>query len=460
VAKPRTQRVCVVGAGPAGCLIAYRLATLGHDVALIARQGPRRHPMGETAPATVAQLLEGVGLGEVMAMAAYRVAAEGLARWESEEPVVHPSPGLLLRRDRFDALLRMAAEQAGARVIEIAGGVTLERKVGGGWRVFLTGAAGAGEIDAAFLVDARGRSAGRRRLGAATIALCARWRDARPLPAATCLEAVSDAWIWGGVGPDRRQAAACFVDPRRLAGLDAAGRTALYVKLLGGARLLRPLLAGALCEAPFVLDATARLGSRIAEPGLIAVGDAAMAAEPLSSQGLQNAIVSALQGAAAAHTALTRPEDAPLALDFHRASREAAAQSAMRHTASFHAAVLGRFDTPFWRRRAAASEPALPTPAEAAAGPDAPLRLSPSARIRDGAVLDGALIRRERVLEGPGLHEPIAYLGAVKVAPLLEATQFPMVRKELVRAWSEMIGLDDARAAIAWLWSRRLLVAA
>jgi flavin-dependent dehydrogenase len=454
-------RVCVLGAGPAGCLIAYRLATLGHEVVLIARRRRRRHPMGETAPGSVAQLLEGVGLGDIMTMAAYGVATEGLALWESEEAVVHPSPGLLLRRDRFDSLLRMAAEQAGARVIEIAGGVTLERKVRGGWRVSLITSAGANEIDAAFLVDARGRSAGRRRLGASTIALCARWRDAGPLPATTCLEAASDAWTWGGVAPDRRQAAACFVDPQRLAGLDAAGRTALYVKLLGRTRLLRPLLTGVLCETPVVLDATARLGLRIAEPGLIALGDAAMATEPLSSQGVQNAIVSALQGAAVVHTALSQPEDALLALNFHRASREAAAHSAMRHTASFHAAVLARFDTPFWRRRAAAGEraPRL-TPAEAAAGPDAPLRLSPSARIKDGPVLDGVLIRRQRVLEDPWLHGPVAYLGAVKVAPLLEATRFPMVRNELFRAWSEMIGPKDANAAIAWLCSRRLLVAA
>ena len=455
------QRVCVLGAGPAGSLIAYRLATLGHDVALIARRSRRRHPMGETAPASVAQLLEGVGLGDIMAMAAYGVATEGLARWESEEAVVHPPPGLLLRRHRFDALLRMAAEQAGARVIEIAGGVTLKRKTRGGWRASLITSAGAEEIDAAFLVDARGRSAGRRRLGAATIALCARWRDAGPLPATTCLEAASDAWTWGGVAPDRRQAAACFVDPQRLAGLDAAGRTALYVELLGRTRLLRPLLTGVLCETPVVLDATARLGSRIAEPGLIAVGDAAIATEPLSSQGVQDAIVSALQGAAVVHTTITQPEDAPLALDFHRASREAAARNAMHHTSSFHAAVLARFDTPFWRSRAAAGEQApRPMLAEAAVGPDAPLRLSPSARIQDGPVLDGVLIRRQRVLESPWLHGPVAYLGAVKVAPLLEATQFPMVRNELFRAWSELIGPKDANAAIAWLCSRRLLVAA
>ncbi len=209
-----------------------------------------------------------------------------------------------------------------------------------------------------------------------------------------------------------------------------------------------------------MLDATARLGPDIAGPGLIAVGDAAVATEPLSSQGVQGAIVSALQGAAVVHTAITQPENATLALDFHRASRLAAASSAISHTASFHAAVLARFDTPFWRSRAGAREQARRTAAVDAAVPDAPLRLSPSASIQDGPVLDGVVIRRERVLEDPGLNGRLAYLGAVKIAPLLEATRFPIVRSELARVWSERIGPRDADATIAWLWSRGLLVAA
>jgi hypothetical protein len=75
-------------------------------------------------------------------------------------------------------------------------------------------------------------------------------------------------------------------------------------------------------------------------------------------------------------------------------------------------------------------------------------------------VLDGALIRRQRVLESPWLHGSVAYVGPVKVAPLLEATPFPMVRSELFRRWSEIIGPNDANGVIAWLWSRGLLVAA
>ncbi len=152
--------VCVLGAGPAGCVIAYRLATLGHDVALVARSHARRRPMGETVPTSVERLLEAVGLGEFVPMAAYRVATDGLVLWESKAPVAHPSPTLLLRRDRFDALLCMAAERAGVRVLRTAAGVTLLRRPDGGWRASFTTATGDDCIEATFLVDARGRRGG------------------------------------------------------------------------------------------------------------------------------------------------------------------------------------------------------------------------------------------------------------------------------------------------------------
>jgi flavin-dependent dehydrogenase len=239
-------------------------------------------------------------------MAADRVATEGLTVWDSEAPAAHPSHAILLRRDRFDALLRRAAESAGVRAFEVAFCAAARRRCGGGWSLPLATAAGDGCVEADFLVDARGRRGGAHRLGAATVALAACWRDAAPMPAATCIEAASDAWAWGGVALYGRQAAACFVDPEHVAGLGAAGRLALYADLLARMRLLRPLLDGPICAPPVVLDPTARFAANIAEPDRIAVGDAAVATEPLSSQGVQRAIVSALQGAAVVHTALTQ----------------------------------------------------------------------------------------------------------------------------------------------------------
>jgi flavin-dependent dehydrogenase len=455
-----TPCICVLGAGPAGCVTAYRLATLGHKVVLLARPRPQRHPMGESAPISIMQLLGGVGLDDIASMATYRVATQALTLWGAEEPIAHPSPALLLRRDLFDALLRMAAQRVDVRVLEGGPGSSPRRRPDGGWKVPFVTASREACVDATVLVDARGRRGGGRRMGAATVALAACWRDAAPLPATTCLEATTDAWAWGGVAPGGRQSAVCFVDPHRVAGLDASGRMALYTELLARMRLLRPLLTGRISNPPVVVDATARLGARIAEPDLIAVGDTAVATEPLSSQGVQSAIVSALQGAAVVHTVLTRPEDVALALEFHRASRRAAARGGARQTATFHAAVLARFDTSFWRRRAVAgAEARQPVPPEAVTT-DLPIFLSPWARLQDAPVLDGALIRRRRVLDHPGLDGPFAYLGAVELAPLLEATTFPTTATELLRAWSKQIGPRSAHAVLVSLRKIGVLVTA
>jgi len=447
----RGASVCVLGAGPAGAVAAYRLARLGHEVTLIARLSAGRRRLSETAPLSLAALLAGIGLGHAVEMAAHRIAAEGLMLWRSEAPETKPTPVIVLRRDRFDALLLHAAKAAGARVFDASACAPL-RHGRGGW---MAGRAFAAD----FLIDGRGRRGGRA-LGARTVALAARWRNSPPLPAATCLEALSDAWAWAGVAPDGGYEAALFLDPERLAGLDAAGRMGLYMDALAQTRLLKTLLEGRLSAPPAVMEATARLGQNLAEPDRVSVGDAAVAAEPLSSQGIKGAIVSALQGAAVVHTALTRPEDASLALAFHRRSRFAAARAAKRHAGSFHAEVLNRFETPFWRRRAAFDATPLASPEATRAIVAGALRLSPQARLEDGPVLDGVLIRRRRVIDHPDLEAPIAYLGPVELAPLLEAASFPAAPDRLVRVWSERLGPANANAVLTWLRARRLLVAA
>ena len=451
-------QVCVLGAGPAGCVAAYRLATLGHKVTLLARAHNRRHMSGETVPDPVPKLLHGIGLGHVVEMAAYRLVTDGLSLWETETPTLHPSPALLLRRDLFDALLRRSAEEAGVRVVEVAR-ASPRRLSGGGWRAPLASAGV--EVEAEFLVDARGRRKGPP-FGAPTVALMADWRDAPSLPATTCIEAAREAWAWGGVAPNGRQVAACFLDPERLQGLDAAARLALYLDVLAGTRLLRPLLEGQMCAPPLVLDATARVAVNLGEPDRIAVGDAAVATEPLSSQGLQGAIVSALQGAAVVHTVLTQPVDAGLALDFHRSRRLTTARHAQRHAASFHSFALARFETPFWRRRARTGDavPLVPANAAARAVVDAPLMLSPLTRFQDGAILDGTLIRRRRVLHHPTLDAPVAYLGRVDLSPLLEATLFPATSNQLFQAWSPQLGPESATAVLWWLCAQGVLIAA
>jgi len=64
------------------------------------------------------------------------------------------------------------------------------------------------------------------------------------------------------------------------------------------------------------------------------------------------------------------------------------------------------------------------------------------------------------VLDHPDFETPIAYLGSVELAPLLEVTSLPAAPDQLIRSWSERLGLDHANAVLAWLSARQVLVAA
>lgn len=448
--------VCVLGGGPAGATIARRLAELGHAVVLVARDGGPRHALGETLPVSALPLLASLGLTGVVDMATTGEERERLAVWGEREPVSQPGRAILLDRGRFDRLLRARAADSGVRVM--APGAAPRRDPARGWVVPVAGRA---PLCVPVLVDARGRrSGGGVRLGAPTVALAALWDHG---PEATRIEAGEDFWAWGGPAPQGRHGAACFVDPARLAGLDSADRTALYLSLLARTRLFRRLGAGRLLGPPTVHDATSRLVPRCAGPAHVVVGDAALATEPLSSQGVQAALVSALQGAATVNTVLTRPEDAALALRFHRSCRLDAARRARRQAAAMHAAACQRIGSPFWVARAPGG-PANPEEAEPAPPamiqPGAALRLAPALRIIDAPVLDGALIRRGHVVRHPGMDGPLAFLGGVAIAPLLAAADFPAPEQDLLRSWSERIGSVEAARVLAWLRRSGLLIAA
>lgn len=441
--------VCVLGGGPAGAVAARRLAELGHRVVLVSRPGALRHPMAESVPPSVLHLLGSLGLVQSAELAAQRLEKGGLVLWDTPEPVRRPGEALLLDRRRLDRMLRAAAVDVGVRLV--AAGGAPRRAADGGWRIRI----GDGEPDvvADFLVDARGRRGGRR-LGpmtAALVGVC----EAGMHPDGSRVEAFLDGWAWGCPLPAGRYAVSCFTDAARLAGLDAAARTALWRALLAGTRLLAGLAKAPMLAPPRVVDATASVAARLAGPGFIAIGDAAVATEPLSSQGIQGALVSAVQGAAVVHTALTRPEDAELALGFHRAAREGAARRAQRQAAAFHASALDRLGSPFWQARQA---PRRAPPAPAAPATSA-LRPAPGLRLQDTAVLDGALIRRGRAVSHPDLDAPVAFLGGVALAPLLDAARFPVREPDLLAAWSAQVGPAAAGSVLGWMRSTGLLVA-
>ncbi|PWK61142.1 NAD(P)/FAD-dependent oxidoreductase [Roseicyclus mahoneyensis] len=119
--------VVVVGAGPAGSTLAWRLANRGLRVAVVEREHFPRHRVGESLTGTAGQLLRDMGLEDEMTAHGFPV-KRGVRvygpnpRATFDVPIIDiaedgshiPNPTWQVRRPEFDAILLKAATDAGA----------------------------------------------------------------------------------------------------------------------------------------------------------------------------------------------------------------------------------------------------------------------------------------------------------------------------------------------------------
>lgn len=360
----RELPVVVAGGGPAGTAAALALRRGGRRVVLLegAAGGFR---VGESLPPAARPLLRDLGvLARVEAgghLASFgNQSAWGAAGVAATDFVFDPNgPGWLLDRARFDASLRDAAREAGVdvRTARVAG---VER-AGGRWRVRL---ASGGEVDGAWLVDATGRRCAlARRMGAtrrmddALLAFHARYRPASPAPgdadARTTVEAVRDGWWYTARIPGGERVVAFLTDG------DLADRAALltadgFRAALAEAGLVREIVEGrgyAMLGPPRGTEAA---GAWLAPPfgaGWVAVGDAALSFDPLSSQGILSALYTGLRGGEAVAAALDGDRGAIAAYALRLAELRGAY---LHHRAAAYAAEHRWPGAPFWARRHAA----------------------------------------------------------------------------------------------------------
>lgn len=363
-----TYDVAIAGGGPAGSAAAIALARGGLRV-LIADAAPRnRFKIGEGLPPNARSLLRELGIDDG-ALAACTAASYGtLAAWGS--PALHANDtlfglhgaGYALDRTAFDTLLRAAAQAAGA---EIAGDAKLvlvdKESPRDGLRLTFRTPAGERAIRCRRAIDAGGRAAAlSRRAGAARhrddalVAFYLRLATTHGNDASgsTLVEAVPDGW-WYSVRLPHGERLVAFLgdapdaDRRRLLSVDGLmsklGETT-HLSALCAARGYRPE------GAPRGADASGGRLDRAAGDGWLAVGDAAMSFDPLSSKGIANALYTGLAGARATMAALAGDDAAPMRYAAHAAAIHAAYRAQLAHVYALEARWR---DAPFWRRRAA-----------------------------------------------------------------------------------------------------------
>ena len=316
--------VVVVGAGPAGAATAVALARLGRRVALMDPVETPSFRAGECLPAAAGPLLEELGLASVLEghlHGASRRLSWGREDLDHLDLLRDPlGPGWHLDRPRFDEALRDEVEALGVRRLRcrLRG---LARAEGGGgaapaWR--LEDAEG-GVHQARFLVEATGRrGAVARRLAGLGEAVQTRldepllaWvRWVHCLPGdkdrTTLVEAVPEGWWYTAAVPGGARVVVLHCAPEEgPQGGVGLGEESVMDGLVSRTRRLREHVIGA---EPLTRwrgqEASGGFLSPFGGPGWLAVGDAALRFDPLSSQGLFHGLYTGLRGAQAVHAAL------------------------------------------------------------------------------------------------------------------------------------------------------------
>jgi flavin-dependent dehydrogenase len=457
--------VCVVGAGPAGCVAALRLASWGHSVCLIERQRFPRPHVGESLSPGAWTLLDSIGVARPTFAGAMLPARDTHLCWAESDPRVVSSRGTggaaMVDRAEFDRVLLETTRAAGVRVVQPA--VARVRRDGSSFCIEARGDAAA-TIRAARLIDASGRRGclpgARLRFAPMTVAL---WTRAEATSDQnTRIEALTDGWLWSAVDSERTRSVMLFCEPASVQGRTGASLEQRLRAGLATSRLWESEARALFIREVTLLDATCNYAVPCIGDGYLKVGEASYRLDPLSSAGVEKAIQTAIVGAVVTNTLLRDPAMAVACARFYE-DRQREAVAAHGRWAEDHYRDVVRFaEEPFWAARrgmdAGAPRPELTAPPDRAPPlGSAHVRMSPDAALRDEPCIVGDCIDVRRALHAPGLSRPLAFVDGVAIAPLLEVLDARPTWRSLISAWSEHVPAVTAERVAAWLWTRRVV---
>lgn len=420
--------ILILGAGPAGAAVALGLRRLGYRVSIVSEW--RRFPALEGVSLRVLEALRAAGLEHALVDAA--LPSQRQVSWNGQQHAQNIE--WLLDRPRFDRGLREDLQRAGVELIE--GRVLAVQSSAAGHRVQIEGHA---DLQADFLVESRGRQApalGKGLRGPETVSLLNRWQGA-PGATASAVESIEQGWVWMA-----RQADGCCywqltVD---VASADLPGKAQL-LDYCRERRRTSALATAFFADGPEVdvhlhaRSSTAILCPQVCGDNWIRVGDAAMAVDPLSGNGIFQSLSSALQAPVVINTLLRAPERAALAQQFHRQRVEQLFLRFARIGRDFYADEQRWQDQPFWKARRQ--------------WPDAELAHKPAdfsaVSVQQAPVLRDGLVDEAEVVVTADQPLGVWHLQGIELAPLVRRLQtepaqqalagLSKEQEHLVRSW-------------------------
>jgi flavin-dependent dehydrogenase len=358
----RIADVLVVGGGPAGSALSLRLARAGCSVILLERTAYAEFRVGESLPPSAVPILTRLGIWEsflrTQPAPVYGVqSAWGAEELESSSFLANPfMHGWHLDRGRFDAMLSSAAKESGAQVFRQTSVRTIERLPQGLWLITATSPQGERSYLARFLVDATGRSAhlstqigvGRRRVD--RLVGVSKFFDEKPCgdPRPSLIEAHPLGWWYSARLPGGAIIAIFFTDSDLCARYHLT-QTDFWSRILQESRYTRDRLSE--CVSPNSMKtfpAASHCLHQAAGDSWVAIGDAVIGRDPLSSSGIEFALASA-ERAFSALSGMAKGDGE--SADAYNAEVRADFSAYIDHYQAYYVMERRWPNSSFWRRR-------------------------------------------------------------------------------------------------------------
>ena len=306
--------IVVLGTGPAGSAAARGLASLGYAVLCL---GQVRSPETvEGISERVVKALQHQGFTRALCVLSEPIPRHVL--WNGAASAANTE--YLVDRQQFDAALIEDLQQHGVTVAQ--DWVSSATDVGDAWQV--TTQSGK-RFSGRFLIEARGRRANSDapclRRGPETVAMGMKWTIPPTEIRTAGVMAFSHPTGWGWVVQDGRGMAFIQLSmaAERAAVKASRDAEAFIRRVLSDLGAANPLPGSAHpAEAAHYRGSTALLHDAIGTPKKLRIGDAAMAVDPLSGNGIFQSLSSAMAAPAVINTLLQRPQDSAMALQFYQ----------------------------------------------------------------------------------------------------------------------------------------------